>query len=98
MEDRSIVEISQVGHIFAFFVFRWVDLSNQVFLEILSLLLPIDSGGNFVGSTQFSNICFVESVFIFRHEISGFLTDRDFFVCLIGAKFKEKENFLLVKF
>jgi hypothetical protein len=37
MEDRGIVKISQVGHIFAFFVFGGVDLSNKVFLEILGL-------------------------------------------------------------
>ena len=41
MENRSIVKISQVGHIFAFFVFGGVDLSNKVFLEVLGLFFSI---------------------------------------------------------
>jgi len=39
MEDRGIVKVCQVGHIFAFFVFGWIDLADEVFLEILGLLV-----------------------------------------------------------
>jgi hypothetical protein len=39
MENRGIVKISQVGHILAFFVFGWIDLSNEILLEILGLFL-----------------------------------------------------------
>lgn len=39
MENRGIVKVCQVGHIFAFFVFGWIDLSNEIFLEILGLFL-----------------------------------------------------------
>lgn len=37
MQDRGIVKICQVGHILAFLVFRWVDLADQILLEVLGL-------------------------------------------------------------
>lgn len=38
MENRGIVKVCQVGHIFGFFVFWRIDLLKDVFLEILTLL------------------------------------------------------------
>jgi hypothetical protein len=37
MKNRGIVKISQVGHVFAFFVLGRVDLSNKIFLDIFDL-------------------------------------------------------------
>lgn len=37
MQNWSVVKISQVGHIFGFFVFRGVDLGDQFLLEVLFL-------------------------------------------------------------
>lgn len=37
MKHRSIVKVCQVWHIFCLLVFRWIDLSNKIFLEIFSL-------------------------------------------------------------
>ena len=33
----SVVEVSQVGHVLALLEFRWVDLGNQILLEVLGL-------------------------------------------------------------
>lgn len=37
MENRGIVKVSQVGHVLALFVLGGVDLSDEVFLEVLGL-------------------------------------------------------------
>lgn len=37
MKHRSIVKVCQVWHIFCLLVFWWIDLSNNIFLEIFSL-------------------------------------------------------------
>lgn len=37
IQNRSVVEVCQVGHILAFLVLRWVDLSNKIFLEVFRL-------------------------------------------------------------
>lgn len=37
MEDRSIVKIGQIGHIFGFLVFWWIDLLEKIFLKITGL-------------------------------------------------------------
>lgn len=39
MENRGIVKVSQVRHVFAFFVLGGVDLSDEVFLEVLGLFV-----------------------------------------------------------
>lgn len=37
MEDRSIVKIGQIGHIFGFLVFGRIDLLEEIFLKITGL-------------------------------------------------------------
>lgn len=39
MENRGIVKVSQVRHVLAFFVLGGVDLSDEVFLEVLGLFV-----------------------------------------------------------
>lgn len=37
IQNRSVVEVCQVGHILAFFVLRWVDLAYKILLEVFCL-------------------------------------------------------------
>lgn len=38
MQNRSVVKIGQVGHIFGFLVFWRIDLLKEIFLQIAGLL------------------------------------------------------------
>lgn len=38
VKDRSIVKVCQVGHILCLLIFWWIDLCDQIFLEIFGLI------------------------------------------------------------
>jgi len=38
VEDRSIIEVSQIGHVLAFLILGWIHLLQLVLLEVLGLL------------------------------------------------------------
>lgn len=62
MENRGIVKVSQVRHVFAFFVLGGVDLSNKVFLEVLGLFVGSFGRRKFVRFQEiFFLFCFVRS-------------------------------------
>lgn len=90
MEDRGIVKISQVGHILAFFVFRWVDLSNKVFLEILRLFFR-----SMRGVSQRSRVLFLDTSGLFRDFFSFRVEVRDVFHGTIESSEggREREKF-----
>lgn len=64
MENRGIVKVSQVRHVFAFFVLGGVDLSDEVFLEVLGLFVRSFRRRKFVcdfEGYEFGIFCFVRS-------------------------------------
>lgn len=38
VKDRSVVKVCQVGHILCLLIFWWIDLCDQIFLEIFGLI------------------------------------------------------------
>lgn len=79
MENRGIVKVSQVRHVFAFFVLGGVDLTDEVFLEVLGLFVGYhleDESLCAISRDFFGIFCFV--AVIFRH--AGKYRARDIFL------------------
>lgn len=71
MENRGIIKISQVRHIFSFFVFGRVDLLKDVLLKILGLL--------FFSSSWRRGGGIWENCFFFLEKGNDFFFHRNFF-------------------
>lgn len=98
MENRGIVKVSQVRHVLAFFVLGGVDLSDEVFLEVLGLFFvsedDISRSRDIFWYFLFREIDVAD---IFRHAREN-IGREIFFFCdgrqsQVGGCAREKEKF-----